>query len=212
MVNFAIIAIVFFILIFIIAIFVAQQFYAAQQIRAKSPKTLIEKLSSKGLGALDTDKFKEIVLSGGSEEPASIPALSSMAGSEGLLTGTEKTGEQIEEKLFRDYLDSVGHQVNIENKDLQSIYSEYLSAKNLNPFDVEPDFKLGVAYLRFAQFDKAQKQFQKVIDSKPNFSGIYYYMGEAYRCNGQFYEAMNAYKKSWETDRVTSRQPEEQRR
>ena len=68
MINPLVVAAIFLFILFIIAVFITQQFYAVQQLRAKGSKSLIEKLAGKGIGALDTDKFKEIVLSSGGQE------------------------------------------------------------------------------------------------------------------------------------------------
>lgn len=204
MINLLVVAAIFLFILFIIAVFITQQFYTVQQLRAKEPKSLIEKLAGRGIGALNTDKFKEIVLSGGGEEDKVASLLTSTEESidQSEKPITEKIGEYPEEKLFNDHLKATGHLFNIENKSLQAVYSEYLSAKNLSPFDLEPDFKLGVAYLKFGQYDKAQNQFQKIADEKPSFKGIFYYLGEALRLNGHLFEAMNAYKQSWEQDRI----------
>ena len=198
MVNVLIIAVIFIIILLVGIGFITQQFYAVQKVAASKPKTLIEKMASSGLGALDTDKFKDIVMSAPSENAPGVESLidASESGSDWSSKGS--AGEVPEEEVFAEAVASTGQSLNLEGKDLQAIYSEYLSAKNLNPFDMEPDFKLGVAYLKFAQYEKAQGEFQKVIDAKPEFPGIYYYLGESFRCNGQFYEAMKAYKKSWE--------------
>lgn len=195
-----IVGIIFLAILLFFGIFISQQIYAIQKVRdARTPKSLMEKLSSKGIGALNTDKFREIVMSEGSDSGTESSVQPLFQGESSYQTGGV-AGETPDETIFNEQLNLVGHPLNIENKDLQSIYSEYLSAKNINPFDVEPDFKLGVAYLKFSQHDKAQKQFLKVIESKPDFPGIYYYLGESYRCNGQFYEAMKSYKTSWEKE------------
>jgi len=211
MVNLFVIGAIFFLLLFFIAIFIAQQFYNVQKVSEAKPKTLIEKLRARGIGALDTDKFKKIVMSSPSEESTGVEPLVERDTLSAEVSDTGKLDVRPEDALFSETMLITGKQLNIENKDLQTIYSEYLTAKNLNPFDVEPDFKLGVAYLRFAQYEKAQKEFQKVIEEKPDFPGIYYYLGEAYRCNGQFYEAMEAYKKSWEMEKLapSGAEPEE---
>lgn len=200
MTNIFIIAAIFIIVLIVAVLFIAQQLYTIQRVVAARPKTLFEKMTPSSLGPLDTDKFKEIVMSTASENPPGLEPLTegSGAGSERGLDGD--IGESPEEKLFAETILSTSQPLNLEGKNLQTIYSEYLSAKSLNPFDEEPDFKLGVAYLKFNQYEKAQGQFQRVIDVKPDFPGIYYYLGEAFRCNGQFYEAMKAYKKSWEME------------
>jgi len=193
--NIIIVAGIFVVLILVVAAFVAQQMSNVEKMNLnRKPKTLSDKLRESGRAPMDTERFREIVMSGGSQE---VEPLLDMPG-----TGTSSS-ESPDDIDIRS-LEMSGHRINLEGKDLQTIYAEYLSAKNLNPFDVEPDFTLGIAYMRFAQYDKAQNQFQKVIDSKPEFSGIYYYLGESLRCNGQYYEAMNAYKKSWEMDKKLS--------
>jgi tetratricopeptide (TPR) repeat protein len=191
-INTLIIAVIFIIILLVAVGFIAQQFYAVQKVAASRPKTLIEKMASSGLGALDTAPGVESLID------------RSESGSEWGSGGS--AGELPEEELFAEAMASTGQSLKLEGKDLQTIYSEYLSAKNLNPFDVEPDFKLGVAYLKFAQYEKAQGEFQKVIEAKPEFPGIYYYLGESFRCNGQFYEAMKAYKKSWELGMYDSKE------
>jgi len=198
MVNVLIIAVIFAIILIIAVGFIAQQFYAVQKVAASKPKTLIEKMSSSGLGALETDRFKEIVMSASSENSPGVESLLEESDSGSAWSSGGNAGEFPEKELFVETIPSTGQPLNLEGKDLQTIYSEYLSAKNLNPFEVEPDFMLGVAYLKYTQYEKAQSQFQKVIDVKPDFPGIYYYMGESFRCNGQFYEAMKSYKKCWE--------------
>ncbi len=193
--NIIIVAGIFVVLILVVAAFVAQQMSNVEKMNLnRKPKTLSDKLRESGRAPMDTERFREIVMSGGSQE---VEPILDMPG-----TGTSSS-ESPDDIDIRS-LEMSGHRINLEGKDLQTIYAEYLSAKNLNPFDVEPDFTLGIAYMRFAQYDKAQNQFQKVIDSKPEFSGIYYYLGESLRCNGQYYEAMNAYKKSWEMDKKLS--------
>ena len=198
MVNIIIIAGIFIVILVILAGFVAQQFFTVQKIKASRPKTLLEKMGG-GVGAMDTNRFKEIVMSSGSED-SQVESLvdGSSGGRESQFSGV--AGELLDEDVLKAEYIATSMPLNIENKNLQTIYAEYLSAKNLNPFDVEPDFKLGVAYLKFGQYEKAQSQFQKVIDAKSDFPGIYYYLGESYRCNGQFYEAMKSYKRSWEME------------
>ena len=198
MVNVIIVAGIFIVILVILAGFVAQQFFTVQKIKASRPKTLLEKMGG-GVGAMDTNRFKEIVMSSGSEE-SQVESLvdGSSGGRESQFSGV--AGELPDEDVLKAEYIATSMPLNIENKNLQTIYAEYLSAKNLNPFDVEPDFKLGVAYLKFGQYEKAQRQFQKVTDAKSDFPGIYYYLGEAYRCNGQFYEAMKSYKRSWEME------------
>ncbi len=197
MVNMLVIAAVFILLLLLIAGFVSQQFSTALKIKENQrPKNLLEKMNS-GIGALDTAKFRQIVIDSGPDES-------------GVLTDTLldqdspgagiPSGETPDDMVINEQLGSAGSLLNLEGKDLQTIYSEYLSEKSVNPFDLEPEFRLGVAYLRFSQFEKAIIQFQKVTDKKPEYPGIFYYLGEAYRCNGQFYEAMKAYKQSWEMD------------
>lgn len=199
-----VIGVIFFILMFIFAVFIAQQMNSVEKLNLnRKPKSLSEKLRASGVAPLDTDRFREIVMSGESGE--TVESLVVQGGHE------ESINESPEDIAYK-ALESSGHRVSVEGKDLQTIYAEYLSAKNLNPFDVEPEFTLGVAYMKFSQFDKAQNQFKKVIDSKPDFQGIYYYLGEALRCNGQFYEAMNAYKKSWEMDKKLDRKQDEESR
>ena len=200
MVNVLIVAVIFAVILIIAVGFITQQFYAVQKVVASKPKTLIEKMSASGLGALETDRFKEIVMSVPSENASGVESLIGESDSGSAWGSGGNSSELPEEKLFNETIPSTGQSLNLEGKDLQTIYSEYLSAKNLNPFDVEPDFMLGVAYLKYTQYEKAQSQFQKVIDVKPDFPGIYYYMGESFRCNGQFYEAMKSYKKCWEME------------
>ena len=198
MVNLIIIAVIFIIIFAILAGFIAQQFYTVQKIKATRPKTLLEKMGG-GAGALATDKFKAIVMSSGPQASQVESLVDGSSGGRGSqFSGV--AGELPDEEILKAEYIATSMPLNIENKNLQTIYAESLSAKNLNPFDVEPDFKLGVAYLKFGQYDKAQNQFQKVVDAKPEFPGIYYYLGEAFRCNGQFYEAMKSYKKSWEME------------
>lgn len=193
--NILIISGIFIALVFIIAVFIAQQLSNVEKTNQnRKPKSLSDKLRESGMAPLDTERFREIVMAGGAQE------------TEPLIDSTfpgASVSESPDDIAFRNY-ELTGHHTNLEGKDLQTIYSEYLSAKNLNPFDIEPEFTLGIAYMRFAQYDKAQIQFKKIVDSKPEYPGIFYYMGESLRCNGQYYEAMNAYKKSWEMDQKTA--------
>ena len=163
MINILIIAAIFIIIMLIAVGFIAQQFYNVQKLAASRPKTLIEKIASKGVGALDTDKFKEIVMSAPTENVPGVESLIDKKEDSSGLSSTGKAGEVPDEELFMETIPTTGQPLNLERKDLQTIYSEYLSAKNLNPFDVEPDFKLGVAYLKFAQYEKAQVQFQNCL-------------------------------------------------
>ncbi len=204
MVNMLVIGAVFIVLLLIIAGFVSQQFSTAQKIQeSKRPKNLLEKMNT-GIGALDTAKFRQIVMESGPDESGS--QVESLLGSNDQAVAASPgipVGEMPDDMSINEDRASADGALNLEGKDLQTIYSEYLSEKNVNPFDLEPEFKLGVAYLKFSQFEKAIIQFQKVIDDKPKFPGVFYYMGEAYRCNGQFFEAMKAYKQSWELDSRT---------
>jgi tetratricopeptide (TPR) repeat protein len=195
--NILFIAIVFLLILFIMAVFIAQQIYNVQKTnQGRRKKTLSEKISEGGLAPMETDRFREIVMSSGGPGANGIEPLTD--GVAGAAAG--EISETPDDTTLNQHLIATGHRINIENKDLQTIYSEYLTTKNINPFDLEPEFFLGVAYMKFAQYDKAQIQFRKIIDAKPEYPGIYYYMGESLRCNGQFYEAMIAYKKSWEMD------------
>ena len=200
MTNILIVAAIFIIVLIVAVLFIAQQLYTIQKVVAARPKTLVEKMTSSSIGPLDNDRFKEIMMSTVSENPLGLEPFTegSGAGSEMGLDGD--IGESPEEEFFAEIILPTGQPLDLEGKNLKIIYAEYLSAKSLNPFDEEPDFKLGVAYLKFNQHEKAQGQFQRVIDVKPDFPGIYYYLGEAFRYNGQFYEAMKAYKKSWEME------------
>jgi len=197
-----IIAAVFILLLLIVAGFVSQQLNTAQRIKeSKRPKSLLEKMN-RGIGALDTAKFRQIVMEGGPDElsgkvEALIDEKDRTAASH---LSSAALGEMPDDQVIVSGAVGSTGMLHLEGKDLQTIYAEYLSEKNVNPFDMEPEFKLGVAYLKFSQFDKAIKQFQKVADDKPDFPGIQYYLGEAFRCNGQFYEAMKSYKKSWEME------------
>ncbi len=200
MVNMLVIAAIFIVLLLIIAGFVSQQFNTAQQIQEnKRPKNLLEKMN-KGIGALDTAKFRRIVMDSAPDETGS--QVEQLLGEDDISDKDSNVskGELHDDMALNKELAGPGGAFNLEGKDLQTIYSEYLSEKNLNPFELEPEFKLGVAYLKFNQFEKAIIQFRKVSDDKSEFPGIYYYLGEAFRCNGQFYEAMKAYKQSWELD------------
>ncbi|MBW7996194.1 MAG: hypothetical protein FVQ81_06420 [Candidatus Glassbacteria bacterium] len=201
MVNMIAIAAIFILILLIVAGFVSQQFAAAQQIKEnKLPKSLLEK-TNKGIGALDTGKFRQIVMASGPDELSDqVEHLIDESDRTSASTAENGINEKPDNQVFDDQLGGSAGALSLEGKDLQTIYSEYLSEKNVNPFDMEPEFKLGVAYLKFGQFEKAIKQFQKVHDDKVDFPGISYYLGEAYRCSGQFYEAMKAYKESWETD------------
>ncbi len=200
MTNLLIVAAIFIIVLIVAVLFIAQQLYTIQKVMVARPKTLVKRMTPGSIGPLDTDRFKEIVMSTASENPSGLEPFTegSGAGSEMGLDGD--IGESPEEEFFADTNLSTGQPLDLEGKNLKIIYAEYLSAKSLDPFDEEPDFKLGVAYLKFNQHEKAQGQFQRVIDVKPDFPGIYYYLGEAFRYNGQFYEAMKAYKKSWEME------------
>ncbi len=195
------VGIIFLVVLFVIATFIARQFRVARDYQQQRPRTLLDKLTARGTGAMNTDRFRELMLD--SPEGSSPTAETAPGGfGEGASAAAGAApGENPEEGLFSEQLEIEGHHLNLGEKSLQTIYSEYLTQKSLSPFDPEPDFRLGVAYLKFGQFDKAQAQFQKVADSKPGFPGVFYYLGEAYRCNGQFYEAMRAYKRSWEQDR-----------
>ena len=210
MVNILIIGAVFIVLMLIIAGFVSQQLNTAQKIKeSKRPKNLLEKMNT-GIGALDTAKFRQIVMESGTDDIGGQveSLLDENDQAKAAPSGTAQ-GEMPDHMVIGDELAGASGAYNLEGKDLQTIYSEYLSEKNLNPFELEPEFKLGVAYLKFSQFEKAISQFQKVIDDKPEFPGIFYYIGEAFRCNGQFYEAMKAYKQSWESDSRTTGQDNE---
>ena len=199
-----IVAILFIVILFLIAVFIAQQMFNAESAAGKRQKSLSEKLAGKGIGALDTEKFRNIVMNSSEDSAGSMvqPLVESdqrtFKSSGKAENDIYSLGETPEQQALDGAILSEDKSISIESKDLNTIYNDYLAAKNLNPFDVEPDFALGAAYLKFGYFDKAQKQFSKVIDSKPDYPGAYYYLGEAYRCNGQFYEAMNAYKTSWE--------------
>jgi tetratricopeptide (TPR) repeat protein len=201
MANMLIVAVIFIVLLLIIAGFVSQQFSTAQKIvENKRPKSLLEKMN-KGIGALDTDKFRQIVMEGGPDElSGQVEALIDESDRTSASSANRGIDEMPNDMAFESDIDTGHGSLNLEGKDLQTIYAEYLSEKNVNPFDMEPEFKLGVAYLKFSQFEKAIKQFEKVVVDKPEFPGIHYYLGEAYRCNGQFYEAMKAYKSSWELE------------
>ncbi len=195
MVNMLVIAAVFILLLLLIAGFVSQQFSTALKIKeSQRPKNLLEKMNT-GIGALDTAKFRQIVIDSGPDESGVLTDTLLDQDSAGVALG-----ETPYDMVINEQLGNAGGLLNLEGKDLQTIYSEYLSEKSVNPFDLEPEFRLGVAYLRFSQFEKAIIQFQKVTDKRPEYPGIFYYLGEAYRCNGQFYEAMKAYKQSWEMD------------
>ena len=209
MLNLMIIAAIFIVLLLIIAGFVSQQFTTAQQIQEnKRPKSLVEKMN-RGIGAMDTDKFRQIVMEGGPDElSGQVEALIDESDRTSASTKIRGIDEKPEDLVLEKELGSSNVNLNLEGKDLQTIYAEYLSEKNVNPFDMEPEFKLGVAYLKFSQFEKAIKQFEKVVADKPEFPGIHYYLGEAYRCNGQFYEAMKAYKQSWEMESKASEKPQ----
>jgi tetratricopeptide (TPR) repeat protein len=201
LVNMLVIGAVFIVLLLIIAGFVSQQLNTAQKIKeSKRPKNLLEKMN-KGIGALDTAKFRQIVMDSGPDAfGGQVESLLDEDDQAKVARSASTLGEMPDDMVIGDDLAVASGTYNLEGKDLQTIYSEYLSEKNLNPFELEPEFKLGVAYLKFSQFEKAISQFQKVIDDKPEFPGIHYYIGEAFRCNGQFYEAMKAYKQSWELD------------
>lgn len=215
MVNLVIVAAIFVVILMIVAGFVSQQFSTAQQINeSKRPKSLLEKMN-KGIGALDTDKFRQIVMEGGPDE-LSDQVESLVAEGDRTSASTGGTSKGIDERpddlVFDEDLVGSSGVLSLEGKDLQTIYSEYLSEKNVNPFDMEPEFKLGVAYLKFGQFEKAITQFKKVVDDKPDYPGIHYYLGEAYRCNGQFYEAMKAYKVSWESESKDAQQGKDEQK
>ena len=64
-----IIGAIFVVLLLFAAAFVVQQVDTLKKIRAVRPKSLLEKFST-GSGALDTGKFREIVMSGGGGERA----------------------------------------------------------------------------------------------------------------------------------------------
>ena len=200
---------VFIVILIVLAIFVAQQFSTVQKNQVKKTQSLSEKLAAGGFNPLDSERFREIALTSSPSEDdpnrlvnLSGPDVSEQAAS--FSAPPEENVETPEELAFQDPSLSQNLQ-QIDEKDLQALYSEYLTAKSLNPFDVEPEFKLGLAYLKNAQYEKAQSLFQNVVESRPDFPGIYYYLGESYRCNGQFYEAMQAYKQSWEMDHLPSK-------
>ncbi len=205
-INILLVAGIFFILLVVLAVFVAQQLTAVSKTRAKDSMTLSEKLAASGIAPLDTDRFREIAMKSGpvEENPSSsvdTGVQKPFDQSSGFGLPREGTFETPEEAVFTD--PNISPDIKkIEEKELQTLYSEYLTAKSLSPFDMEPDFKLGLAYLKNVQYGKAQDLFQKVIESKPDFPGIYYYLGESFRCNGQFYEAMQAYKQSWESEHL----------
>ena len=200
----AIVAILFVVILFLIAVFIAQQMFNAESAVGKKQKSLSEKLAGSGIGALDTEKFRNIVMNSSEDGASSMvqPLVESdqrtYKSSGEAENDIYKLGETPDKQALDGAILSDEKSMSIESKDFNTIYNDYLAAKNLNPFDVEPDFTLGAAYLKFGYFEKAQKQFLKVIDTKADYPGAYYYLGEAYRCNGQFYEAMNAYKTSWE--------------
>jgi tetratricopeptide (TPR) repeat protein len=198
---------IFIVLLIVLAIFVAQQLSAIQQVQTKQSMSLSEKLNAGGINPLDSDRFREMTMGGaGIEDPnllVNLSEQSSLDQGSVISTPADSPVETPEESAFFESNISQDFQ-DIEKKDIQALYSEYLTAKSLRPFDVEPEFKLGLAYIKNAQYEKAQNLFQKVTESKPDFPGVFYYLGESYRCNGQFYEAMQAYKQSWEMDHLQS--------
>jgi len=204
--NIIVVTAVFIVVLIIVAVFVAQQFATVQKTQAKKSMSLSEKLSASGITPLIADQAREITVDGTPSEsdPNRLVRLDTQPVFDQPSETAPAVAEDIEspEKMAFSDPDIAPELLDIKKKDLQSLYSHYLTEKSLNPFDVEPDFKLGLAYLQKAQYEKAQNLFQKVIEGDPEFSGIYYYLGEAYRCNGQFFEAMQAYKQSWETDHL----------
>ena len=207
--NIVLITVIFFVVMVLVAVFIAQQFAMLQKTQTKKSMTLTDKLAASKIVPLDTGRFQEVALSSDSteENPNRLVNLDSQQTfdqSPGF-GPPESTGVEIPEEFAFDDPNIPPDLLNIENKDLQSLYSEYLTAKSINPFDVEPEFKLGLAYLKNTQYEKAQGLFQKVVEGKPEFPGIFYCLGEAYRCNGQFYEAMQAYKQSWEMGHLPSK-------
>ena len=207
--NIVLITGIFFVVLVLVAVFIAQQFAMLQKTQAKKSMTLTDKLTASGVVPLDSGRFKEVALGSetGEEDPNRLVNLDSqrtLDQSPGF-GPPEGAGVETPEEIAFDDPNLSPDLLNIEKKDLQSLYSEYLTAKSINPFDIEPEFKLGLAYLRNAQYEKAQGLFEKVVESKPEFPGIFYYLGEAFRCNGQFYEAMQAYKQSWEMGYLPSK-------
>ena len=195
--NIVLITVIFFVVLVLVAVFIAQQFAMLQKTQTKKSMTLTDKLAASKIVPLDTGRFQEVALSSDSteEDPNRLVNLDSQQTfdqSPGF-GPPESAGVEIPEEFAFDDPNIPPDLLNIENKDLQSLYSEYLTAKSINPFDVEPEFKLGVAYLKNTQYEKAE------------FPGIFYCLGEAYRCNGQFYEAMQAYKQSWEMGHLPSK-------
>jgi len=71
MVNILFVATIFIIILIIVAGFITHQYLVADKIAANNPKSLIEKMSSSGIGALDQDKFEELVMS----NPSSLARL-----------------------------------------------------------------------------------------------------------------------------------------
>ena len=205
-VNILLVAAIFIILLVVLAVFVAQQLTTVSKTQAKNAMTLSEKLAAGGIAPLDTGRFREIAMKTGPVEEDLSSSVDTeeqkpFVPSAGIDSPGEGTVETPQEAVFTD--PNLSPDIKkIKEKDLQTLYTEYLTAKSLSPFDMEPDFKLGLAYLKNAQYGKAQDLFQKVIESKPDFPGIYYYLGESFRCNGQFYEAMQAYKQSWELENL----------
>ncbi|MEA1996797.1 MAG: tetratricopeptide repeat protein [Gemmatimonadota bacterium] len=211
MLNLGLVASIFVIVLFSGLFIVFRQFRRVKKVRSRAPDYSILGIAARrGIRPLGKDKFEQRVLAKGRETAWEVSQLSEVPQSEQDRGHSGKSSDPgtgngyPADKLSRDHLSLIGQPLDIGDKDLKTIYREYLTARDNDPYDMEPEFKLGVAYLRFGQYEKAMKQFRKVIERKPGYPGVHYFLGESLRCNGEYFQAMESFKKSLEKDMPAS--------
>jgi eukaryotic-like serine/threonine-protein kinase len=77
----------------------------------------------------------------------------------------------------------------------QEALTEINRAYDLDPFSLSINLDIGAIYLNARQFDKAIKQFHKVLEMNPDFFQAYNFMADAYEEKGMYEEAAGALEK-----------------
>ncbi len=86
----------------------------------------------------------------------------------------------------------------VRNKDWKSEDSLWLAAARTSPSSHQNHNNLGDYYGRQGDFQKAEEEFKKAIELKPNYADAYHNLGNTYRQMGRQEEAMGNYEKALE--------------
>ena len=87
-----------------------------------------------------------------------------------------------------------------ESENWHAIFSARRMQLRRSPKDPLPRLGLGMAWMQVRAFDRAQVEFEQLVDEHPTYSRGWFHLGEAFRLQNDLNAAYEAYQRALETD------------